>query len=178
MICGNFQIMTFLFDSVDKQMTYFCQLGLVSGSVPGKPGQLLTSVHLHTSRWPCSFSCKTKEQQHWLLPRRWAQKKDYYEPLPQLVPHWLMLQRQLMLRLWQDRKASRSRINEHKCWGAWFFVSHTVSLDLLLQTMLVGVGSSAWEISQNQGSLLSLKGGEKEFPVKARLEKRTSVHEG
>lgn len=50
MICGNFQIMTFLFNSVDKQMTYFYQLGLVLGSVPGKPGQLLMSVHLHTPR--------------------------------------------------------------------------------------------------------------------------------
>lgn len=90
MICGNFQIMTFLFDSVNKQMTYFCQLGLLLGSVPGKPGQLLTSVHLHTSRWPCLFLCKTKEQQHGYSPEDELRRGTTTwpnDPLPQFVPH-------------------------------------------------------------------------------------------
>lgn len=92
MICGNFQIMTFLFDSVDKQMTYFYQWGLVLGSVPGKPGQLLMSVHLHTPRWPYLFSRETKEQQHGYCPEDELRRRTTTwpnQPLPQLASCWL-----------------------------------------------------------------------------------------
>lgn len=89
MICGNVQIMTFLFDSVDKQMTYFCQLGLVLGSVPGKPGQLLTSVHLHTSR---GLACSHVKQKisNMDIAQKISSEEGPNQPLPQLVPCWLM----------------------------------------------------------------------------------------